>query len=143
MPSSQLLQNPSPLRVEEKLSEKGFEIGWAGRRFVMEVYPHPAMVRLFELKERIPYKRGTVVDRRRHFQKLQREIRKLIKNRLDELLLDAETNSLLQQPWSKDIGDQTDAFFCALIGYWHWLHAGRQSQVLGDLETGFLVVPRL
>ena len=56
--------------------------------------------------------------------------------------MSAELLSLLDLPWTKDVEDQTDAFFCALIGYWHWLHRGEKSEVLGDLSTGFMLIPR-
>src|SRR5512137_2490841 len=48
---------PRPPRVAAKLAERGFRLGWEGLgqlpspRLVAEVYPHPAMVRLFGLSE--------------------------------------------------------------------------------------------
>ena len=35
------------------------------------------------------------------------------------------------------------AIVCALIGWWHIREGGRRTQVLGDLETGFLLVPEV
>ncbi len=59
-----------------------------------------------------------------------------------QLEVSAELSRLLGAPWTKNVEDQTDAFFCALIGYWHWLHRGRRTQLLGDATTGFILVPR-
>jgi predicted RNase H-like nuclease len=111
-------------------------------RLVAEVYPHPAMVRLFDLTERVPYKKGTVARRRREFRRLQKLIQVCLAEYFPKLELDEATEKLLAARWTKNIEDQTDGFFCALIGYWHWLHRGRRTQVLGDRETGFIVIPQ-
>jgi len=132
-----------PPRVATKLEKRGFTIGTEGRRVVAEVYPHPAMVRLFGLNERIPYKRGRVDARRREFRRLQAELRTCLAAHFPALEMSAPLARLLDLPWTKDAEDQTDAFFCALIGYWHWLHRGEKSEVLGDLATGFILIPRL
>ncbi len=58
------------------------------------------------------------------------------------LEMSAELSRLLGAPWTKNVEDQTDAFFCALIGHWHWLHRGRRTQLLSDATTGFILVPR-
>ena len=131
-----------PPCVAAKLVERGFTIGTCGERVVAEVYPHPAMVRLFGLSERIPYKRGRVDARRREFGRLQTELHACLTAHFPALEMSAELLSLLGLPWTKDVEDQTDAFFCALIGYWHWLHRGEKSEVLGDLSTGFMLIPR-
>ena len=133
---------PRPPRLADKLVQKGFEIGTAGRRVVAEVYPHPAMVRLFGLSERIPYKRGRVEARRREFRRLQANLRACLSEHFPALQVSRDLSSLLRMPWTKDVEDQTDAFFCALIGYWHWLHLGQHTEMLGDLATGFILVPR-
>lgn len=131
-----------PPRVATKLQQRGFTIGTNGRRVVAEVYPHPAMVRLFGLNERIPYKRGRVDARRREFRRLQSELLACLTAHFPALVVSSELVRLLDLPWTKNVEDQTDAFFCALIGYWHWLHRGEKSEVLGDLATGFILIPR-
>ena len=47
----------------------------------------------------------------------------------------------LGERWSKPVEDRTDALFCVLIGLWHWMHRGKKSQVIGDRETGFILLP--
>ncbi len=136
------------LRVVRLLSVHGFCIGWEfsitkkPERLMLEVYPHPAMVRLFNLKERIAYKRGRVAERHIQFARLQSLLRELLHRRFWGVQLDQDTDKLLNCAWSKDVEDQTDAFFCALIGYWHWIHLGGKSEILGDLATGFILVPK-
>ena len=131
-----------PPRVAAQLRERGFTIGTNGRRILAEVYPHPAMVRLFGLSERIPYKRGRVEARRGEFRRLQAELRTCLAAHFSALEVSAPLSRLLALPWTKGVEDQTDAFFCALIGYWHWLHRGEKSEVLGDLATGIILIPR-
>ena len=139
-----LIRCPRPPRVARLLQRKGFRVGWetlAGGRWVAEVYPHPAMVRLFGLPRIIKYKKGSVAERRKEFQRLQGLMRKLMKRRFPGLKLNQETRSLLRQKWSKPVEDRTDALFCALIGMWHWMHQGRKSEVIGDRKTGFILLP--
>lgn len=130
-----------PLRVSGRFAESGFVAGWTGPRCLAEVYPHPAMVRWFGLRERLAYKRGTVAEKRIVFRELQGHLRTALAKRFPEVDAGDAVHGLLEQSWTKDVEDQTDAVVCALIGWWHVRDGGRRTQVLGDLETGFLLVP--
>lgn len=135
---------PRPPRVASLFEEEGFSVGWdlnAAQRLVAEVYPHPAMVRLFALERIIKYKRGRVEEKRLEFARLQRLLRHCLKADFPKLDLNPATKKMLRQPWTKPVEDETDGLFCALIGLWHWQHHGKQTQVLGDLATGFILVP--
>lgn len=136
---------PRPARVAARLAELGFTVGWApacGSRLVAEVYPHPAMVRLFGLDRIVKYKKGRAAERRREFRRLQRLLRACLASQFPEVTLAPETRRLLRAPWTKHVEDQTDALFCALIGWQHWRDHGRSSEVIGDRETGFILLPR-
>jgi len=139
---------PRPRRIARSFASLGFRVGWdqgdgtAPGRLMSEVYPHPAIVRLFGLEERIPYKKGAVTERRREFRRYQRLLRKSLDDLFPRLELNKAAAGLLTLGWTKDVEDQTDGLLCALIAYWHWMHRGAQSQVLGDLATGFILVPR-
>jgi predicted RNase H-like nuclease len=135
---------PRPPRIRRKLTRLGFQTGWdlrASARLVAEVYPHPAMVRMFRLPRIVKYKKGTVAERSKEFDRLQRLCLRLLKDEFPTLVLTAETLEYLRQPWSKRVEDHVDAFFCALIGLWHLSHRGRKSEVIGDLKTGFILLP--
>ena len=135
---------PRPTRVARLLARKGFSIGWKVgkvKKMAAEVYPHPAMVRMFGLPRIIKYKKGSVVERMKEFRRLQGLMRKLMKRRFPRLTLNQETRNLLRQKWSKPVEDRTDALFCALIGMWHSMHRGNRSEVIGDLKTGFILLP--
>jgi predicted RNase H-like nuclease len=133
---------PRPLRLVRELQRLGYTPGWQGaQRLLCEVYPHPATVRWFGLSERLLYKKGRVAERRVHFTTLQQHLVKFMNAELPELRVAQSVQLLLQQSWTKDVEDQTDAVLAALIGYWHWRHQGSRSQVLGDLDGGFILLP--
>lgn len=137
---------PRPPRVAARISDLDFRIGWdlaEGDRWVAEVYPHPAMVRLFGLKERIPYKKGPVAERRKHFRFLQAKLSGCLDQHFPELERGPEVTCLLREGWTKAAEDRIDAFFCALIGLWHWRSRGKLTQILGSRDAGFLLVPVL
>lgn len=143
-PSNQRLCG-RPLRLVTRLKALGIGIGWEtgdpGRQMV-EVYPHAALVRFFGLDQILKYKRGPVASRRQEFRRLQT----LIAEHRPVLFPGLESGSLLEEllvlPWTKDAEDRLDAVVCGLIGLHHVSHHGRGSEVLGDLETGFILVPR-
>ncbi|MFH1499785.1 MAG: DUF429 domain-containing protein [Verrucomicrobiota bacterium] len=143
-----LTKCPRPPRVLARLqADLGFTAGWATgpkapRRQAAEVYPHPAMVRLFGLSRIIKYKKGRVADRRLEFVRLQGLIRAFCAAELPSLDLGPESEAWLTAPWAKPAEDRVDALFCALIGLWHVQHAGRRSEVIGDAQTGFILLPK-
>jgi predicted RNase H-like nuclease len=132
-----------PLRIAGMLRGMGFDLGWdlRARLQAAEVYPHPAMVRWFGLERVIKYKRPPVAERRREFARYRRLLRGLIEREFKGLAPHAEMEALLDAEWSKAAEDQLDAFLCALIAWWHWRDGGLRTQALGDVETGFLLVP--
>ncbi len=136
---------PRPPRIARLLKKHGFKVGWQptpGKKTVAEVYPHPAMVRMFGIPRIVKYKKGSVAERRKEFRRLQGLLKKLLKRRFSGLRMDSETAALLRDDWSKPVEDRTDALFCALIGLWHWKHRGKKSEVIGDRRTGFILLPR-
>jgi predicted RNase H-like nuclease len=117
------------------------EIPTAPLRLAAEVYPHPAMVRLFRLDQIIKYKKGLVRKKRGEFARLQGLLCQFVASEFPFLTLDDATRALLSVPWSKAEEDRLDAFFCAMVGLWHVHHCGRRSEVLGDMATGFILLP--
>ncbi len=151
-----LTKCPRPPRILARLAaDLGFAAGWSlppneirkskieapAPRLAAEVYPHPAMVRLFRLPRIIKYKKGPVAARRLEFRRLQRLLTALLATEFPFLALDADTPALLATPWTKPVEDRTDALFCALLALWHVHHAGTRSEVLGDLASGFILLP--
>lgn len=137
---------PRPSRVAQTLiSRHGFRLGWdlaEAPRLLAEVYPHPAMIRLFGLDLIVKYKRGPAPAQRREFRRLQSLLTSCLIRRFPEVVLNPLLRALLKVPRTKSAEDRLDAFVCALIGLNHVRHQGEQTQILGDRETGFLLVPR-
>ena len=134
-----------PLRLVTRLKALGLGIGWdtgGPGRWMTEVYPHAALVRFFSLDRILKYKRGPVSSRRQEFRRLQ----SLIAEHQPVLFPSLESGPLLEEllvlPWTKDAEDRLDAVVCGLIGLHHVSHRGLQSEVLGDPDTGFILVPR-
>ena len=135
---------PRPPRVRRKLARLGIQTGWEfgdTPALVAEVYPHPAMVRMFRIPRIVKYKKGSVAERRKEFKRLQQLMRDLLRRDFPELQLNDEAEEYLSLPWSKPVEDRVDALFCALIGLWHWKHNGKRSEVIGNLKTGFILLP--
>lgn len=133
-----------PFRVASQFEERGFQLTAElsrGPRALAEVYPHPAMIRFFRLARTIKYKKGSVADRREAFRRYQEELRRFLEAHLPDLPSRPTVENLLSAPWTKDDEDRIDGFFCSLIGWWHLLHAGTQSEVLGDERTGSILLP--
>jgi predicted RNase H-like nuclease len=96
---------------------------------------------MFRLPRIVKYKKGPVAHRRSEFRRLQRLIASAISELFPSLRLTPDVTSLLREPWSKPVEDKTDALFCALIGLWHWQHRGARSEVIGNLRSGFILLP--
>ncbi len=135
---------PRPLRLVEALLPRGFTVGWEwteAPRLAVEVFPHPAMIRLLGLPRIVKYKRGPVAARRAEFTRLQGLLRECLRISFPEFEATPELEEILSAAWTKPAEDRLDAFVCALIGLHHWRHAGRRSEVIGDLDTGFILLP--
>lgn len=154
---------PRPGRIARKLQAFGFSPAFAldrprqqreidGRplRRQIEVYPHPAMLRLFRLDRIFKYKKGPAMARREELTRLQVLLFHLLPRLDPPVKLGEEAERLFRtDPRSlrggshKEHEDRLDAVICALVGLYHWWHGGRRSQILGDLKTGYIVLPRV
>ncbi len=107
----------------------------------IEVYPHPAMVGLFGLAERIIYKSGP--SRAEGFAQLVRHFASIGELCLSEHPRWAELSHIVADPKPGDvtrIEDELDAIFCAHLA-WLWHHRPDSLQVYGSLEDGYIVAP--
>ena len=138
---------PRPVEVGNMLKQLRFEISWEiatakmQRLIASEVYPHAALIRFFSLKERLRYKKGPVGQRRKVFSSLQKLVCTSLKSDLFDVKLTQKHQFIFEKSWTKDIEDQMDALICGLVGYWHWIHKGKKTEILGDKDTGFILVP--
>ncbi len=117
-------------------------------RCFVEVFPHAAHVSLFELGERILYKKGTLAVRREGMRKYQGLLRTLLADYWpwaieDQAVQHALSPLALECPGRtlKAIEDQLDALTCAFTA-WHVATLGLAGcDVYGDEATGMIVVP--
>ena len=121
-------------------------------RHVMEVYPHAAHVRLFDLRERLPYKRKkgrSVAFVRTQLCLYQEHLGSLLGRELPALLEDAAIQALLAPAavdcrglHLKRLEDMLDALTCAWVAWHTWQRGSSGIEVFGD-EHGHVVVPRV
>ncbi len=107
----------------------------------IELYPHPAMVVLFDLAERIVYKSGPA--RAAGFAELLRHLGSVDELDLSEHPRWAELARVVADPKPGDltrIEDELDAILCAHLA-WLWHHRPGSLQVYGSLQDGYIVAP--
>jgi predicted RNase H-like nuclease len=116
---------------------------------MIEVYPHPAIVELFQLPSILKYKKGKAAEKRRGQQELQRRIGelssftpplKVTPKPSDCLAIDT---NLLRGAALKANEDKLDAVICAYIAYYYWFWGSDRTQLFGDVKDGYIIVPLL
>jgi len=116
-------------------------------RYQIEVYPHAAMVQLFQLKRILKYKKGKLAERKAELNKLQQYIQEILPQLTPSLSLDGFLSAIaaplapLTGVALKAIEDQLDSLICAYIGAYWWYWGEERNQVLGDRDTGYIIVP--
>lgn len=113
----------------------------------IEVYPHPAMVGIFELGTVIPYKNrsGRPLEASREaFRELVRHMESLTNLRLPAnerwRTLTEGVGSATSKAALKTIEDEIDAIFCAHLA-WLWGTTEGALQIYGDPGDGYIVAP--
>jgi predicted RNase H-like nuclease len=116
-------------------------------RYQIEVFPHPAIVNLFNLDKILKYKKGRLSDRRLELIKLQNYILNTLPTlqpylRLSASICDSFPNVIPTTGAAlKATEDKLDSLICAYVGA-HWWYWGEQRNlVLGDNTTGYIVIP--
>ena len=114
-------------------------------RQVVEVYPHPATINLFKLKQVLKYKRGTMKDRQKELNKLQQYIASL---KAAEPALHVHEQyfhdtTQLHGYHFKAHEDFLDAILCAYIVYHAWYWGEQGYEVFGGVEKGYILVPKV
>lgn len=113
------------------------------QRFQIEVFPHPATIRLFRLDRILKYKKGRVRARGTALAQFRQHILQQLPHADPPLPLDASELPPIPPTGvaMKAVEDQLDSLICAYVAahWWHWGTA--RNQVLGDATTGYIVVP--
>ncbi|MEH2377409.1 MAG: DUF429 domain-containing protein [Nostoc sp.] len=123
-------------------------------RYQIEVFPHPAIVNLFNLERILKYKKGRLNERRLELIKLQNYLLDLLPSFSPPLRLSCLCGSFpLEIPTTgaalKATEDKLDSLICAYVAA-HWWYWGEQRNlVLGDVSdgrscgtTGYIIIPQ-
>ncbi len=114
-------------------------------RYQIEVFPHPAIVNLFNLDRILKYKKGKLCDRQTELLKLHQlilEILPTLEPKLDcSQTLKPIPPSQLTGIALKTLEDQLDSLICAYVAAYWWYWGLERNWVLGDATTGYIVVP--
>jgi predicted RNase H-like nuclease len=144
-----------PAKLVELLAARGFahdlDLGHTLQRqgrWMFEVYPHPAQVVLFDLPRIIRYKKGSVAEKRQGLDRLRHYLGDELPAGEPSLDPGDVGESLLRRDLLKLRGsavkryeDLLDAWFCAYLALYLWWWGPARNEMLGDLESGYIVVP--
>ncbi len=115
-------------------------------RYQIEVFPHPATINLFNLDKILKYKKGKLSDRRLELIKLYNYITDILPSLSPPLYSLRLADSFIPSiPTTgkelKAAEDKLDSLICAYVAA-HWWYWGEQRNlVLGDINTGYIVIP--
>ncbi|AVH69349.1 DUF429 domain-containing protein [Nostoc sp. 'Lobaria pulmonaria (5183) cyanobiont'] len=116
-------------------------------KYQIEVFPHPAIVNLFNLERILKYKKGRLNERRLELIKLQNYLLNILPSlspALHPLHLcgsfpcEIPTTGLTL----KAVEDKLDSLICAYVAAYWWYWGEQRNLVLGDRTTGYIVIPQ-
>jgi len=117
-------------------------------RYQIEVFPHPAIVELFDLPLILKYKKGRLLERRLELIRLHQYIVKVLPTFTPKLHLTWAEDSVLftEIPSTgtalKALEDRLDSLICAYVAAYWWYWGEEKNIVLGDRTTGYIVIPK-
>ena len=144
-----LYHNPASVDLAKKLILKGYSHASLSDKFIIECYPHPAIIEIFGLSERILYKRGRVAIQRCGQRYLANLISKLnkslilmleIPNHLKRFISPTKINNL-KGKLLKENEDALDSIICAYTAA--LFKQNVRSQTFGNKQDGYIYVPQI
>lgn len=140
--------NASSLRLSSRLRRSGFQhLAPVHSKWQIECYPHPAIIEMFGLEERLAYKKGRVADKREGQIKLGRLIDQLRGSTILPLIIPVKCRRFLDSDWISGLKgaslkhneDVLDAIVCMYIAALY--QTGHSNRVFGTVEDGYIFVP--
>ena len=110
-------------------------------RYQIEVFPHPAMIQLFGLSRILKYKKGRLAERRVGLLELRDRILTNLPSHTPPLKLDSLSDVPTTGKALKELEDKLDSIVCAYVAAYWWYWGEERNGVLGDRESGYIVVP--
>ncbi|MEA5617651.1 DUF429 domain-containing protein [Cronbergia sp. UHCC 0137] len=113
-------------------------------RYQIEVFPHPAIVNLFNLEIILKYKKGRLSERRLELIKLYQYILNLLPCLSPPLNLSSQIITEIPTKGTalKETEDKLDSIICAYVAAYWWFWGEERNLVLGDISTGYIVIPQ-
>ncbi|QLE52336.1 DUF429 domain-containing protein [Nostoc sp. C057] len=116
-------------------------------RYQIEVFPHPAIVNLFNLERILKYKKGRLAERRLELIKLQNYLLDILPSLSPPLRSLRLCGSFpLEIPTTgatlKATEDKLDSLICAYVAAYWWYWGEQRNLVLGDRTTGYIIIPQ-
>lgn len=145
-----LYPNAASTTLAQSLSKAGyFHLGNPEKeKWQIECYPHPALIEIFNLPERLPYKKGTVAKKKQGQVNLANHLKSLESSAILKLTFDDTCTAFLDEDHIrlqagsslKQNEDALDSIVCAYIGA---LYASMIThKTFGNIETGYIYVPQ-
>ncbi|MEH1943813.1 MAG: DUF429 domain-containing protein [Nostoc sp.] len=116
-------------------------------RYQIEVFPHPAIVNLFNLERILKYKKGRLNERRLELIKLQNYLLDILPSFSPPLRPLRLCGSFIPEiPTTgaalKATEDKLDSLICAYVAAYWWYWGEERNLVLGDRTTGYIIIPQ-
>ncbi len=140
--------DPPCLALERVLATQGLvHFAEGGTRLMLEVYPHPATVVLFDRETIFRYKKGPMSVRRSGLQTYREAIAGLTEE-APSIVPTLAFRKLIGEPLEplngtelKAYEDRLDALFCAYLAAYAWCWRDERIELIGNQETGCIMVP--
>jgi predicted RNase H-like nuclease len=145
--NTKLYPDAKSVYLSKKLEQAGFS-HLTGDHWQIECYPHPAIIEIFGLKERLKYKKGKVVEKKQGQKMLAQLILELRTSKLLRMTVGNDVMHVLDEGYIdslvgqglKSNEDALDSIICLYIA---GLYEGNFSgQVFGDDDAGYIWVPQ-
>lgn len=149
-------RKPMSVKLSKRLEEK-YKYSHRGTksRWQIECYPHPALIEIFNLDERLKYKKGIVAEKKCGQKKLAEYLKSLdkMKCRANQILalkisenckkyFETKHIDSLEGRKLKSNEDALDAVVCLYIAGLFAM-GKRNGKCFGDQETGSIWVPKI
>ena len=142
-----LYPNPSSVYLSEQLQEVGFS-HLVGHKWQIECYPHPSIIEIFGLSQRLKYKKGKVSEKKTgqrilagfiHSLEHATILKMFIKGEMAAHLMSANIMGLAGKGLKMN-EDALDALVCLYIAGLY--SVGSPGRKFGSVEDGYIWVPR-
>jgi len=136
------------VRLSNHLFNAGFQhLGEVTTKWQIECYPHPAIIEIFELSERLKYKKGKVAAKREGQKVLASLIKSLATSRDLALHIPQEIQPIVENQRIDSLKgkalkhneDVLDSILCLYVAALY--QQSHQHLVFGDTSEGYIYVP--